>query len=108
MLAYVILQISSSIVPQSNLNDYLDHVRRNEIPSYAAAPGLVSVWLLQRSFVAYVEVMTVSSWWSREAMQKFAENLRFCANAGTEYGSIQLDPRTYEVVVSCDGEHREE
>ena len=104
----MIVQISSVVVPQSNLNDYLDHVRHNEILSYAAAPGLVSVSLLQRSFVAYVEVMTVSSWRSLEAMQKFAENLRFCANARVEYDSIQLDPRAYEVVVSCDGEHREE
>lgn len=104
----MILQISSVVVPKSNLNDYLEHVQKNELPSYAVAPGLVSVSLLQRSFVAYVEVMTVSNWRSDEALRRFAENRRFFANAKTEYGTIQLDPRTYELVVSREGEHRDE
>jgi heme-degrading monooxygenase HmoA len=69
---------------------------------------LVSVSLLQRSFVAYVEVMKVSIWRSEEALRRFAENRPFFADLKTEYGSIQLDPRTYELVVSRDSEHQYE
>jgi hypothetical protein len=52
--------------------------------------------------------MTVSIWRSEEALRRFAENRRFFANVKTEYGTIQLDPWTYEVVVSRDGEHQDE
>jgi hypothetical protein len=62
----VIVRISSAVVPEHKATCYLEHVQAGEILSYEAAPGLISVSLLQRSLVAYVESMIISLWRSED------------------------------------------
>jgi len=61
-----------------NLNAYFEHAQTHEIADYESAAGLVSVWLLSRPFVAYVEVMTVSVWESEQALHQFIKSQLPC------------------------------
>jgi heme-degrading monooxygenase HmoA len=54
--------------------------------------------LLQRHFVPYVDVMTISMWRSEEALRRFNETRPKAANH--EYGGILLEPHTYELILS--------
>jgi len=103
----VIVRISSTAVLEASLNAYVEHVERNEIPSYVAASGLVSVWLLQRRFVAYVEVMTLSLWRSEEALTQFVEKRPPLDSAQVEHHGIRLEPRLYNLVMSREGALRD-
>jgi hypothetical protein len=97
----VIVRISSTTLLEASLNAYVEHVERNEIPSYVAASGLVSVWLLQRRFVACVEVMTLSLWRSEEALTQFVEKRPplDSAQVETSWHSVGT-PRLYNLVMS--------
>ena len=53
----MIVQFASVIVPQPQASEYLEYLETSAIPTYESAPGLISVYLLQRSFVAYTEVL---------------------------------------------------
>jgi hypothetical protein len=70
---HVIVRISSIIVPESLYNLHLTKLQSAAIPQYEAAAGLVSVSLLQRPFVAYVELLTISLWVTEKAMTSFLE-----------------------------------
>jgi hypothetical protein len=61
-----------------------------------ASPG--TVVLLQRQFVTYIEVMTISMWRSEEALRRFTEGRPNGANR--ESGCIPLEPHTYQVILS--------
>lgn len=98
----MILQISSTVIRDSSLKEYLEYLRQGDIPSYEAAPGLVSVWLLQRPFVAYVEVMIISVWQSDEALKRFVANWTV-DRATRECKGIQLEPRVYELDMYREG-----
>jgi hypothetical protein len=63
------MQISCVVIPESNLDQYLDYVRRSDIPAFEAAHGLASILLLQRRSVAHVEVMTTSNVAARRGTQ---------------------------------------
>lgn len=69
----MIVRISSSAVPDANLARYLQYVKRGELPLYECSPGLVAVWLLERPFVAYSELMVLSVWRNEEFMMVFVE-----------------------------------
>jgi heme-degrading monooxygenase HmoA len=98
----VIVRISSAFVPLSKLTLYLEHVEGSEIPRYEAALGLVSVSLLQRSLVTYMELMTISCWRSEEAMKQFVEKQLPSVRANNEYGVIQFEAQTYQLAVYRD------
>lgn len=98
----MIVRISSAFVPVSEFTSYLEYLHGSEIPSYEAAPGLISVWLLQRSLAAYVELMTISSWQSEEAMKLFVETQLPGDRAKNEY-VIQFEAHTYQTVPNRDG-----
>jgi len=78
------------IVPAHTLSRYLEHLEQFLIPRYEAASGLISVFLLQRPFVAYVELVTLSMWQSDEDMTRFLES-RACLSFPTK-GSSRLNP----------------
>jgi heme-degrading monooxygenase HmoA len=101
--ARVILQISSVAIPAASLSEYLDHAQRNEISNYEIAPGLESVLLVQRPFVAYVEVMTISIWRSEKALARFSANQPSFDSTNNEYGGVHLEPHIYEVVTCREG-----
>ncbi len=67
----MILRMVSVFVPRSELEMYLEHLRIKIIPAYEASPGLISVVLVRRQFAEYVEVATISTWQSEEAMARF-------------------------------------
>jgi tRNA A22 N-methylase len=67
----------------------------------------VRVSLLERQLVAYVEMLTVSLWQSQEQLQQFLENLqlsmesqKLVEDAKRKYGVIEVESRTFEVVLS--------
>ena len=107
MLETVIVRVSSTIVPESNLSDYLERVQQSGIPAYKAAPGLHSVWLLERYFVGYVEVMAISLWRSDTAMNGFVKDWHQIMAPENEYGEIRLEARVYKLVTSCNGQPEE-
>ncbi len=97
------VRISVTIVPESNLNPYLEYVQRSEIPTYEDAAGLASFCILQRPFVAYVELVTISLWQSEQALSRFLATLAPTPAATDGYGAIRLEARNYTVLVSGTG-----
>ena len=103
----VILQISSTAIPESRLTEYLKDVQNNELRSYELAPGLDSVCLLQRTFVAYVEVVIMSIWRSERDLMRFSESWPSRDRIVSEYGGIQIEPRVYSLLMFCKGKMRD-
>lgn len=89
------------IVPAPTLSRYLEHLEQFVIPRYEAAPGLISVLLLQRPFVAYAELVTLSMWQSDEDMTRFLESQAM--PVFPEEGVIQIEPHAFEIVLSRQG-----
>lgn len=85
----------------------MERAQQSEIPAYKAAPGLHSVWLLERYFVGYVEVMAISLWRSETAMNGFLKDRPQIMAPENEYGEIRLEGRVYKLVTSCNGEPEE-
>lgn len=67
----MIVQISSVTVPQSVVSVQIENMPSRTIPTYQAAEGFVSLCLLQRPFVAYVELLMISIWESEPALNRF-------------------------------------
>jgi heme-degrading monooxygenase HmoA len=99
----VIVRISSAVVPESMASSYLEYVQRCEIPCYEVASGLIGVSVLQKPFVAYVELMTVSVWQSEEALKRFVRDQLPADRTEAGGGAIELSERIYEVVLSRPG-----
>jgi len=99
----VIVRLSSTAVPISELNAYTEHVQGTEIARYENAPGLASVWVLQRPFVAYVELLTISLWESEQALASFVETEPPTDRTKPPYGAVRLDARQYEFVLFREG-----
>lgn len=106
MATQVIVRISSAVVPESMASSYLEYVQRCEIPCYEVASGLIGVSVLQKPFVAYVELMTVSVWQSEEALERFVRDQLPADHTEASGGAIELSERIYEVVLSRPGKLR--
>jgi heme-degrading monooxygenase HmoA len=102
----VIVRISSNAVPETNIGAYLEYVERNELPLYESTPGLIKVWVLQRPFVAYTEVVVLSVWKSEEFMTGFVEKHPVLEEVKRDYGAIPLEARAYGFFASRDGDCR--
>jgi heme-degrading monooxygenase HmoA len=103
----VIAHIASAVVPESRLNVYEEQLRESEAPAYAGAPGLISVRWLHRRFVAYVELMTISTWQTEEALKLFLDSQPTLEDIRKNQGVIQLERRTYEIFMSLKGKHQD-
>jgi hypothetical protein len=90
-------------VPESKLNAYLKYVRRSETPKYEDAAGLISFCVLQRPFVAYVELLTISFWQSEQVLPRFLEGQSPADAEIGSCGAIQLETRNYTVLISGEG-----
>jgi len=77
-------------------------LQSNAIPAYEAADGLVSVSLLQRPFVGYVEVLILSLWVSEDAMARFLQG-KPEVDGGKTDGTIRVEPHVYEFILSRPG-----
>jgi hypothetical protein len=99
----LIVRISSAIVSESELGSYFADLETSVIPNYEAARGMVTVYLLQRRFVAYIEVLTVSLWRSQDALGRFVESQSVTEDVGRKYGAIEVEQRSFDVVLSRRG-----
>ncbi len=99
----MIVHVSSVIVPHPQVSAYLEYVQMSSIPAYENAAGLVSVSLLQRPFVAYVELLTLSLWESEYALSQFDEVQSTTDGVRSQHGIIHFEPHTYQLVVSRRG-----
>jgi heme-degrading monooxygenase HmoA len=96
----MIVQVSSVAVPQSLVSVQIEDLRSRTIPTYQAAEGFVSLCLLQRPFVAYVELLMISIWESEPAWNRFTASQVPVDGAETDHDVIRLGLRTYELLVS--------
>ena len=98
----MIVQISSVAVPQSVVSVQIENMRSRTIPTYQAAEGFVSLCLLQRPFVAYVELLMISIWESEPALNRFTASQLPVDGAERDHDIIRLGVRTYELLVSSE------
>jgi hypothetical protein len=91
------LRITSSIVLETNSTAYRDLVQQVVVPRYEVADGLLSVFVVTRHLVAYVELDILSLWDSQQAMAQFASAEALTTGVGSDLGVIHLDERTYTV-----------
>lgn len=103
----MIVHIASTVVPEFRLNVYEEQLQGWDAPAYAAAPGLISVRWLRRCFVAYVELMTISTWQTEEALKVFLDGQPTLEEIRKNQGVIQLEKRTYEIFMSLKGKHQD-
>ena len=101
------VQISSVAVPQSVVSVQIENMRSRTIPTYQAAEGFVSLCLLQRPFVAYVELLMISIWESEEALNRFAASQLAVDVAERDHDIIRLGLRTYELLVSSESKRQD-
>jgi hypothetical protein len=104
----VIVQILSYAVPEPNLGAYLEFVKRNELAFYESSPGLVDVWLLERSFVAYVEVLILSVWDSEKSMMGFVKKHSSLNEVKRDHGVIPIAAHSYRLSASLGGKLRKD
>lgn len=98
----MIVRISSIAIPKTKIAEYLEYAERSLLPAFEAASGLDSVHLLQRSLVAYDELIAISVWNSEEALVRFVESCpSHCAER--ELAAIEFEPHTYNLVASRRG-----
>jgi heme-degrading monooxygenase HmoA len=95
----VIVRITTIAVPKTQLPEYYEYMENNLVPRYTNSPGLSSIQLLKREFVAYDEITTISSWDSEEAMNAFLETKPF-DRTPFEFAGIEFEPRLYHVLMS--------
>jgi hypothetical protein len=94
----MIVWISSDYVMCAQLDAHLNDVRLNLIPAYLSASGLISVCLLRRQLLAYDEVVIISSWESRAALEIFCESAK--PPSPSECATIRKEPVILEVLCS--------
>ena len=94
----MIVRISSTIVPQSTAKLAVEHWRTTILPGYLASQGLIVVCLLQRSFVDYIELMMLSVWKTREALDQFLQRGIGFVVSESSNDIIQLEGHTYDLV----------
>ena len=99
----MIVHFASVVVPQLQASKYLEYLETSAIPTYESATGLISVYLLQRSFVAYTEVLTFTVWESDQALHQFVESQPLKGAFTSQWGVIQCEPRAYQLVASRRG-----
>jgi heme-degrading monooxygenase HmoA len=96
---YVIIRTTTTVVPEPRLNEYLEDVQAQEIATYENTPGFVSVWVIRRLCVTYVELMTISLWVSEQALDQFVESQKSEDRETIAYGAFRLDARIYELAM---------
>ena len=94
----MIVRISSTIVPQSTAELAVEPWRTTILPSYLASQGLIVVCLLQRPFVDYIELMTLSVWKTQEALDQFLQREIRIVIPDRSNDIIQLEAHTYDLV----------
>lgn len=99
----MILRMLSAFVPRSELEMYLEHLRIKTIPACEAAAGLISVALVRRQFVEYVEVSTISTWQSEETMTRFLGQAAPIDPSQPVRLLVEWEAHIYEMVVARDG-----
>jgi heme-degrading monooxygenase HmoA len=95
---HVLARTSSALVSRAKCHEFLSYLQNSVLPHYHNSPGLVSVLLLQRVVVGYVEFLTLSIWRSQEALDGFTANDSSAEDIKNRFAAIPMDPHSYEVV----------
>jgi heme-degrading monooxygenase HmoA len=98
----MIFQISFVAVPTSEFRSYLEEMERITLPAYEGAGGLISVVLLRRVLVAYIEVATISTWRSKEELAQFLKHTSPTATA-VNHVVMWRGETAYELIVARTG-----
>ncbi len=93
----MIVRICRDIVLDDQLETYLNELLKTVMPEYSGANGLLSVSIVQRRFVVYGEIATISVWQSLASMNTFCQN-RLPRPTSPYYGVSHHNPIVYELV----------
>lgn len=94
----MIARVCSDFVISERIEEFLARLREQILPAYMSAKGILSVAVLQRTLVAYHEVIILSLWESPEAVFEFARNDSGAEASMKELGVILKDPVNFELV----------
>ena len=89
-----------TLVSKPKFPEFLSYMQNSVLPHYQNSPGLMSVSLLQRVVVGYVELLILSVWRSQEDLDRFTANDSSAEDVRTRFGAIPMEPHSYEVVAS--------
>ena len=76
-----------------NASAYVRHFTETVVPQLKALPGHCGAWLMQRPLDGEVELVALTLWESRAAIEAFA---------GTDIGRAHVEPQARAVLVSSD------
>ena len=84
----------------ANASAYVRHFTETVVPQLKALPGHRGAWLMQRAHDGEVELMALTLWESRAAIEAFA---------GKDIGRAHVEPQARAVLASFDdfAEHYE-
>lgn len=94
----MLVRVSTVIVPENQFRAQLEHVREVLVPKHESASGLVSLAVLQRILVGYVELQVLSVWRSKDALLSFENHTSGHPDVWLS-GCIRIGERTYELVL---------
>ena len=100
----MIARVSSEYVELAHLVQFHMELRREILPAYESANGILSLLVLQRSLIAYDDIMIVSLWESEEAARNYANSERVRSGSVKELGIITHDPFAFEVLSTWSSE----
>ena len=89
------VRIASRFVLEDKASVYWEYLHDAIVPRYEVADGLLSVFVLKRQVIAYVELDILSFWESEPAMVRFVLAEELGIGPGSEHGAIHLEVRTY-------------
>lgn len=93
----MIARVCSDFVISERIEEFFARLREQVLPAYMSAKGILSVAVMQRTLVAYHEVIILSLWESPEAVFEFAINDSAEASM-KELGVILKDPVNFDLV----------
>lgn len=102
----MIARVCSGFVIFDRIDEFLQRLRQQVLPAYVSASGILSVAVLQRTLVAYHEVVILSLWESRDAVFEFAGNDPGAEVSIKELGVILKEPVNFELVTIWSSESR--
>lgn len=91
------VQISTAMIPENEFQAQLGRVKGLLVARHKAAAGFVSLAVIQRTLVGYVELQVLSVWWSKEALLSFQKDTSRNSDAWLP-GCVRIDDRVCEVV----------
>jgi antibiotic biosynthesis monooxygenase (ABM) superfamily enzyme len=80
-----------SVAPQSEAQNYVEHLRTDTFPMLRALPGFVSASILSRPFGDGIEFLVVTQWRALDDIARFAGTDLEAAVVPSEVASMMID-----------------